>query len=178
MKKSILILLGLFSISFVSAAYYGGGFSLSDFLNEIDEETMILGTVFIVSFAFLNLSLGKVFKDNKSVASIVGFILALLLTWGINKTGFDFEGLFYDIGFSGGFLSVILPLILIAGFVFMVIKIKLGSSLMVVGALLLWAGLANFFYEDGATIALGVFLLILGAFINNPKILKKKSGST
>ena len=90
----MLNILGIILINFVSA-YYGSysNFSFSDFLNEVDSETMLLGVVFILSFALLNYSLSKFFKDkngepNRVIVGVVSFAISLLITWGVNKTDF------------------------------------------------------------------------------------------
>ena len=176
MKKSMLLILSiLFSLSFISA-YYGSysSFSFSDLLNEIDSSTMILGTIFIISFALINFSLSKVFKDrygepNRAIAGILAFVISLLITWGINKTNFDIENLFYNIGFSEGFLYTILPLILIAGLIFLALKTSWGIMLMIIGALLTAISFTNLIYEKGITLLIGIILLVAGIWLSRKK---------
>jgi len=181
MKRALLTLvLGLIMINFVSAAYYGGGFSLSDLLNEIDADTMILGAVLIISFALINFSLSKVFKDrygepNRPIAGIVAFVIALLITWGINRTGFDFGELFYGIGFSENFLFIFLPLLLIGGIIFLGFKFGFGITLITLGVLFIALGSTSFLYETGMAIIIGIILLALGIFIQVKWPKKKKS---
>ena len=169
------IITGLFLISFASA-YYGSynSFSLSDLLNNIDSSTMLLGVLFIVSFAFLNFSLLKIFKDNKATAGIVAFALSLLITYGINKTGFDIEGLFYNIGFSEGFLATIIPLILLGGIIYLGIRFTFGIVLIVSGSLLCMASFTNLIYEKGITLFLGFVFLVIGIYVNHKWPKKKK----
>lgn len=175
MKKGLIILLALFSLSFVSAyygGYYGGGFSLSDLLNEIDSETMLLGVTFIISFALVNLSLQRVFKDNKPVAGVVAFCIALLIAWGINKSGFDLEDIFYSIGLSSDFLSSVLPLLVIGGFIFAMVKWQ-GNGFIGIGVFML-AGV--FFVEErGILILLAAASIALGFAINKWLPKKKKN---
>lgn len=170
MKKSMLLISSiLFSLSFISA-YYGSysSFSFSDLLNEIDSSTMILGAIFIISFALVNFSLSRVFKDqqgepNRAIAGIVAFVISLLITWGINKTDFDIENLFYNIGFSEGFLYTILPLIILGAFIFAIIKWGLGKSLFFAGLFLIAATFVV--YMKGLTLFLGFLFGIVGAII-------------
>ncbi len=174
MKKSItLFILSLFLINFISA-YYGSytSFSLSDLLDSIDSSTMILGAAFIISFAFINFALSKVFKDkygepNKATAGVVSFVIALLITYGINKTGFDFEGLFFDIGFSEGVLYTILPLVLLAGIIFLGIKFGFRVILIVLGGLLFIISLTDLIYSKGIAIVISLGLIGLGIFLPN-----------
>jgi hypothetical protein len=129
----------LASISFVSAQN-----SISDLLNQIDQSTVVLYAVFLVSFAILFFSLNRVFKDNRSIAGLISAIIAFLLTYFVNKSGLDIQGFFFNLGVSQDLLSTILPLIILGGIVLIIIKLK-KSSLFLFGALLI--GLSFFVYE-------------------------------
>jgi len=159
-KRYLPIILGIFLTSFVSA--YNYGLSLSDFLNNIDSSTMILGAVFIVAFAIINFSLTKAFKDNKATAGVIAFVISLFITWGINKSGFDFEGLFYGIGINAGFLEVLLPIILIAGIVGLIFWVGGALTLIILGIALLIASSTDYIYETGTGMFLGAILFIAG----------------
>jgi len=159
----ILFLSSLFLINFASAynGYYGG-FSLSDLLSEIDSSTMILGAILIISFAILNMSLSRVFKDNKPVAGIVSFVLALLITWGLNKSNFDIEDLLYNIGVPSEFLFALLPLIILGGFIFMFMKWR-GKGLIFIGIFFILSSFVV--YEKGLVVILGILFLIGGIIV-------------
>jgi len=187
MKKSLIIssIITLTLINFVSA-YYGSysSFSLSNLLNEIDSSTMILGAVFIISFALINFALSKFFKDkhgepNKVIAGIVSFVISLWMTWEINKRGFDIERLFYNFGYNIGFssdvLSTIIPLLLIAGTIYLFVKLK-TNALFIIGGLLIAVSFTNLFYEKGITLIIGIILLLIGGYIkteNKGNIMKE-----
>ena len=96
MKKSLLILVITLCLINLTNAYYGSysSFSFSDLLNSIDSSTMLLGAVFVLSFLFANWSLSKFFKGNRAFAGIAAFVVSLFITWGVNRTGLDFEGFF------------------------------------------------------------------------------------
>lgn len=178
MQKGKLLLtftIGLFLISFVSA-YYGSysSFSLSDLLDSIDSSTMILGAVFIISFAIVNFALVRVFRDNKATAGIVAFVVSLLITYGINRTGFDFEGLFYGIGISEGFLYTLLPFVLLAGVIYLGIRFGFGIILIGVGSLLIIISFTDLIYSKGGAIFLGVVLIGIGFYVNKKWPKKKK----
>jgi len=177
-KKSFLIFSGIFLvlllINLTSAYYYGYGYgALSDFLNSIDASTMVLVSVFIISFVLLHFSLSHVFKrENKASAGILSFVLSLLITYGINRSGFNFEGFFYNIGISGDFLYSIIPLIILGALIFMGIAWGFGKSLFIMGLFLM---ISSFFvYEAGVIAILGIILSIAGAIIWN-KWPKKKT---
>jgi len=178
MKKRSLLLtflvIGLFLINFASA-YYGGS-SLSDLLNQMDSSTIFLGAIFIIAFAFINYSLSKaVFRDNKTTAGIVAFCVSFLITYGINRTGFDFEGLFYNLGYSiglsGDILYMVIFLVLIAGIVYLIWKFA-KESLIIIGILSI---VASFFtYKKIILIFLGLVLIISRFFIKKGTWEKEK----
>jgi hypothetical protein len=172
MKKRNLLLtfvLGLVSINFVSA-YYGSynNFSLSGFLNNFDSQTILLIITFIISFALINLALVRVFRDNKATPGIISFSIALLITYGLNRTGFNLEGLFYNIGFSGGILNSFIPLILLGGIIFLIWKFK-KNSLFIMGILLILISFTELIYEKGLTLIMGIILIGIGFWLYNKK---------
>jgi len=167
MKKGVIGLLILVTlINFASAQNM-----LSDFLNTFDESMIILSAIFIVSFAIVFFALSKVlFKQNVAIAGIVAGVLAFLITYGINKTGFDFEGLFAGIGISSNVLMTIVPLMIIIGAIFLIIKLK-KDSLFIFGGLLIV--LSFFVYAKAVLIIIAIVLIILGFVLP-----KKNKGQT
>lgn len=171
-KRLLTFVLGLFLISFVSA-YYGSysSFSLSDLLDSIDSSTMILGGLFIIFFALSNFALVRAFKDNKAVAGVVSFVVSLFAVYGLNKTGFDFEELFYGFGISEGLLYTVLPLVLLAGVIYLVVKLK-TKALFILGGLFIVISFTELIYAKGATILIGLALIGVGILLwrrKNPK---------
>ncbi|GEM_PF-3313472 len=152
---------GLFFVNLVSASYYGS-FSLSSFLDSIDQSTMILGAIFLISFAFINFSASKYFKDNKPVSAVVSFVFSLLITYWVNKNGFDIEGFVYELGFSGDFLYSLLPIILLIGAGYLIWKIGFSNFLLVAGVLIGSAGFLEIVYASWTAIFIGAFLVIAG----------------
>jgi len=151
-------------INFVSAQFYGG-FSLSDILSSIDSSTMILGVMFIVVFAFLKYSLSRVFRDNAAIAGVIAFAISLGVIWGVNRTGLDFEGFFYTLGVSEGFLFIILPLILIGGAAYLGIKYSFGALLTVIGGFFMILSFTDFIYETATTFIIGLIFLGIGFWL-------------
>jgi hypothetical protein len=161
MKKWLSVFILLASISFVSAQN-----NLGDLLNQIDQTTLILYVVFIVSFAILFFALSKFFKDNRSIAGLISAGIALLITYAVNKTGLDIQGFVLNIGISQETLAVVIPIILIAGIIFLIISLK-KNSLFVIGGILI---LASFFvYEQTLLIAVGAILIIIRLFLGFKK---------
>ncbi|MBR9702089.1 hypothetical protein GOV13_04150 [Candidatus Pacearchaeota archaeon] len=165
-KILLTILIGLFLINFASAYY---SYSLSDMLNEFDASTVFLVAIFIVLFAFVNYSTSKMFKDNKATGGIVAFCVSFLAVYGINKTGFDFENIFYNLGYSLGLsedlIYTIIVLLVIAGLAYLFFFWQhRRQAPYLVGFLMI---IASFFtYESASLIILGVILIIIGWFMN------------
>ena len=160
-------------INLVSAQFYGG-FSLSDILSSIDQSTMILGVIFVVSLAFINQALIRtIFRDNVAIARIIAFANSLLIIYGINLTGLDFEGFFYNLGFSEGFLSTVVLLALIGGGIYLGIKYGVGEMLMVLGGFFIILSFTDFIYETATTFILGLIFLGIGGWLLQRK---KKRG--
>jgi|TARA_B100001971_G_scaffold172802_1_gene165533 tryptophan-rich sensory protein len=194
-KNSLLIfILGLMLINFVSAYYNSYSFSLGDFFDSIDSSTMILGSIFLISFVLINFSLSRVFKDqygnsNKSVSGMIAFIGSLLITWGINRTGFDYEGLFYSVGFSSDFLYMILPLVLLGIAIYIVwssenFKRGLAKLFLIYGGGLFLLSFTEIVYEGFTAGFIGIVSIIIGAVFlkksqnsNQPNTLSKGSWS-
>jgi hypothetical protein len=145
---------------------------LSDLLNSLDQGTVILYSIFLLSFAILYFSLSKsLFKGNNTIAGIVAAIISFLIVYWENKSGFDFSGFFYNIGISSDMLMTALPIIIVIGAIFVIIKMK-GASLYVFGALLIASSV--FVYEGTIVIVLGVILIGIGIFVSSRKKEEKK----
>ena len=129
MKKSVFPLfafLFLMLIGFISAT----SFSLSSMLDSIEASTLLIFVVFIVSFALIFFSLSKtVFKQNNTIAAIISLAASFLITYGINKIGFDLGDLFSNIGISEEILYIILPILALALIIFLVVKLKKNSPI-------------------------------------------------
>lgn len=161
MKKGVLgIFLLLSTISFASAAGIG------NLLDLVDESTLILSSIFIVTFAILFFSLQRVFKGNNGIAGIVSAVISLVTVYFINKSGFDFSGFFLDIGISEEVIWTIVPLLIVAGVIFAIIKLRTGSLILFGGLLIL---LSFFAYEKVLLIFLGIVLAVVGIFFVSKK---------
>lgn len=178
-KVVLALILGIISISFVSAAYYGGRFSFSDVFDLIEPTSMFLMAMFIITFIILFFALSRFFKDrrtgkpNIAIAAGIALTAATLITYWVNKSNFNLQQIFYNIGYNIGIprevLYVIIPLIVIAALILLIVKFK-AKSLLIIGGLLIV--LSFFIYEKTATLIAGIILFIIGIFIS----LKKKKG--
>jgi hypothetical protein len=165
MKKGLLafvIFLSLAIIGFVSAQN-----SLSDLLNGIDESTVLFFAIFLIVFSLLFFSLNRVFKkENTTVSGIISLALAFLVVYGVSKSSFDVGDFFSGIGISGDVLGVVLPIVIIAGIIFLIIKLKKNSLLAIGGLLIL---LSFFVYAKLLLIVVGVILIVVRFFIPKRK---------
>ncbi len=166
MKKELTgILIFFLAISFVSAA------TLSDLLNQIDESTLVLYAIFIVSFVLLFFSLNKFFKENRTTSGIIAAAISLLLVYFVNKNGIDVSGFLYDLGVSSDALMTILPLVILGGIVIAIIKLAKNSLLVIGGALIF----ASFFvYAETLLLVVGITLVIIRFLIPKGKWEMKK----
>ena len=169
------VILGVFLINFASAQFYGE-FGLSNILNSIDPSTMILGLVFVITFALLNFSLSKVFRDNKTIGGVIAFAVSIGIIYWINRTGLDFEGFFFNFFFfiPEEILYTLIPFILLGLVGFITYKaIKkwgmfkgIGITLILIGVFLMAISLIpNFIYKIGVLSGIGFALFVIGLII-------------
>jgi len=179
MKKRFLIpvfvvFLSVLIINFASAQFYGSygrGFSITDFIDSVGPSDLIFMASFIIFFALLFYSLGKVFKDsygspNKPVAGTVSLAGAFMASYGLYRSGFDLTGFFYEIGIDTGLLYPILAIVFLAFSIFIIRYLKISGFLMLLGALFLAIALfTDIVYERGVLGIIGGIILAVGFFI-------------
>lgn len=163
MKKGVLgIFLILIMIGFVSAQS-----TLSDLLSQLDQSTVTLFAVFILSFSILFFSLNKtVFKDNRSIAGLIAGVIAFFIVYEVNQSGFNISGFFFNFGISSDTFGIIIPVVILAGVIFTIVKLKASSFFVFGGVLIL---LSFFVYESTILIVSGIILLVAGLFFPKRK---------
>lgn len=145
------------AIGFASAA------GLSDILNAIDETTILFFAVFIVSFSLLFFALNRVFKkENTTTSGIISVVISFLIVYGINRSGFSIQNSLYGFGISQEVLGIVIPIIVIAGVIFLIVKLR-KNSLAVLGALFVFTGL--WVYTKALFITIGIILIIIWVFL-------------
>ena len=163
MKKGWLftfLLLG--TINFISAQNV-----LSDLLNTFDESLIILSAIFILSFTIIFFALNKsIFKENTPIAAMIAVVISFLIVYGANRTNFDFSNFFFEIGISESVLMTVIPLLILGGVIFTIIKLK-GTSLFVFGGLLIV--LSFFVYSKATLIFIAIVLFIIGFILMGKK---------
>jgi hypothetical protein len=159
MKKSVAgILLLLLSFALVRAE------NLSDMLDSLDESMVVYFSVFILCFVLLFFALNKFFKEkNRAFSGIIAMVLSFLIVWGVNKSGFDVEGIFLDLGVPQETLTTIIELIVLGGIIFLIIVLK-KNSLFVIGGLLI---VGSFFvYAQALLFMVGLALVVIGFIVS------------
>ncbi len=172
---SFILLINL--VSAYNGLYYKR-YSFSEILRNIDPSFITLGSIFIISFAILFFSLSKIFKteeQGKAIPGVIAFALSSLITYQINKTGFDFSGFFSNIGIPREFFSVLLPIILIGAIIFLVVKFK-TTSLFILGAGLILLSFTNLIYAKGIIFVIGIILVGVSLLIWRKR--SKKEGKS
>jgi len=149
---------------------------LGDVFYNIDADIMVLGLLFVIFFALINLALRKTLKD-RGTSGIVSFCASLLAVYGISRTNWDVSGLFYSIGISENILYTVIPFIIIIGLIFIFWRLRkdLGAAFMIIGVILI---IASFFvYEKLLLMGVGIGLFIIGLFLwlRQRRIKKPKS---
>ncbi len=158
-------------------------FSLSELLNSIDSSMIILGAIFVVSFALIYFALSKFFKtgtdaygerkSNPGISGTISFAIAFLITYMINKAGLDFESIFSRFGFSMDVLYILVPLLVVGLIIFMIIKMKL-NSLLLFGILLVALSFTSLITTKTVVIVIGLVLIGIWIWLKARK--KKSSG--
>ena len=166
---SLLVLL----MQFVSAQFFSGygGFSLGEFFDRIDPQTIILVLLFFIFFALIFYALSRIFKDpygqpNKGIAGTIAFAVTSLIIYGLYRTGFNIGDIFYDLGFSVDFLYPILAIVFLIIAALLIWKLRFSGFLMIFGLfILLLTIFTDIFYEKGITFVIGIVLLVFGLLL-------------
>ncbi len=149
--------------SFVSAALSIN--DLSDFAG-VDTETLVLTAVFLIVFTLIYLPLNKVlgsrYKQSKAAAFLISICSAfLIIYYGIYQSNINVENfLIGDIGVSEGLLWILVPIILIAGLIFLMFKLK-KKLLLLLGLFFILLSLTNLVFQKTFFRWLGIGLIAI-----------------
>lgn len=166
MKKGVLLVLSLILINGVSA--YGFFDSIFYSLNPSD---VFLGISFIISFALMNFILNriKIFDSNKAIPVVISLALSIGIIYGLYNYGFNFDNMYYGLGFDSDIMSMVLPIILLLAAIAIWVKYSLGTLFLIIGSF--FSLLSFIAIEKDASLIIGVIFLILGLILI---LLKKK----
>ncbi len=181
-KRGILLLTALISINIISAVGIG------DALDMIGGENILLGGTFLISFALLNMILGrlKLFQNDYGQTTntpiIISLILSIFIIYGIRTLNFDLEDLLFSLGLSGDIIYQIASIIIVIGLIYFLYKFgkKLLKNLclifIILGIVLIWIGLSDLVFNGEPLVLTGIVLVILGIICWWRR--RKKSSST
>lgn len=184
----VLSLFSLLLINLVSAA----DFSLSNALDSFDPESVFLITIFILVFTFCFWGASRVFSTrdqfgnrhpNKMIAGVVSLALAFFAAYGANKYGFDLGGIGIEFELFQGIWGILIPLILLAGIIYLLIKMKL-ETLLIGGIFLALLSLTGLVFEKDQLLWWGIILIIMYLvmkfiwWLMNRKKIRRENGHT
>lgn len=131
-------------------------------LSGLDENTIILGLLFIIFFVIVQLALSKSMKDKNS-ASIIALCVSLLSIYGLSKTGFDLSEFFYNFGISQTIIYTVIPIIILVGLIYLFWKVKVRFIFVVLGLILI---VSSFFvFKKDLILIIGIGLLVVGIWL-------------
>jgi len=162
--------LSILSINFVSAAFHYGRYDFRNLLYNIDPLILL----FLIFFGLIFFALSKFFKDKIGIAFVVSLSISLLIIWSMNSTGFNFEGFLYNLGFSSGVLFFLVPLLLLGGLIFAVVRYGFGVALTILGAFFWVLALVPDVYSKDTAFIIGLILTSIGIYIWSKQGIKKR----
>jgi hypothetical protein len=160
-----LIFLAIFIINFASA-YYGGSFSITDFLSRIDPRDMGFVVIFLASFLVIYFALSRmVFKGKENIAGGLAIVLGLGIGYAANLAGFslDLSNFFFNIGISEEIFYPFIIVLFVGILIFIGIKTRnFGISFLIMGLALVGLSMTEYVYESGFTAIVGGIFILLG----------------
>jgi hypothetical protein len=187
-REAVLILISIGLINFVGATT----FSLGDIFNQIDPQTFVLATIFLLLFAIFYFSTSRIFgtkqKDqfygtqhhepNTVIAAVVSFCLSLLVVYWLYKQNVDFGNFAYtSIGMDQALFNTIIPIIFLAGLAFLLFKLK-KTLIAILAFLFTVLSFTDIFYSKEAIAIIAVCLwAVYWAWVYIAHRIKKKKNS-
>jgi hypothetical protein len=177
-KGVIATIFSIFALSLVSASNGFGSFSFKDLFYSFDQQSLVLATIFFIFLALINFLLRKgVFKEQKVIAGVISFGIALLITYFMEMKYTISQGI-YGIGIPDNMLTIIITIVLIFGATWTIKKTKAHGFLMLLGLLLIIVSFTDLIYQKGALMALGILILLMGLIVYSKFRKKKKIEKT
>jgi hypothetical protein len=146
-------------------------------LSGVDLESMLLGIAFVIILAVLMVIFGRIriFQKNQGIKTIVAICVSLLSIYGISKSSFDLENLFYSIGFGEEIIYNLILLAIVAFFIITMIvrdeitgriKFRLYRSMILLGIIFIALRFTPWAHGDGS-LFIGIPLLVIGLILWN-----------
>jgi len=172
-KKVILTLFSIISISFVSAYAYAGNYNNFGFGGFFQNtlEYIPITIAFLVIFWALNFGINRTRMRN---GWVIALILSLFSVYGLTKLNIPIDNIFYKIGFNEELLLTIGPWIVLGLAMFIVWKWGFGRFLIIFGIIFLALGILKVATESGAAIFIGAITTLIGFSIYKKELRRKR----
>jgi len=172
-KKVILTLFSIISISFVSAYAYAGNYNNFGFGGFFQNtlEYIPITIAFLVIFWALNFGINRTRMRN---GWVIALILSLFSVYGLTKLNIPIDNIFYKIGFNEELLLTIGPWIVLGLAMFIVWKWGFGRLLIIFGIIFLALGILKVAAESGAAIFIGAITTLIGLMIYKKESRKRR----
>lgn len=161
---------GIFAINLISAYGSYSSFSVNNFLYNLDSSTFAFVLGFVFFFALINYGVSRTIK-NKATSGIIAFCGSAFIMYWAYRYNFNITGVLYNIGFSTEVIDILLPIIVIAGIIYLFYKFK-SKTLIVLGTLMILASFTDLIYEKGLLVLVAVILIGIGFWMNRKKKIK------
>lgn len=156
--------------------------ALGDILSQIDVNTMILLTFFVITFAMIMFILRRTpIGKNNTIATVISLAAALLAMYGLNNLNIDLQFQFYQLGLTDEILYIATPILTLLFVAFLSRKkdsttgkkkFSFSRFLLILGAICFGLGFMPFIYQKAFMIGVGAGIMALGEFLR----IKKKKG--
>lgn len=155
-------MLFIFMINLVSAASYNS-FSIQGFFNQIAMSDLLIFATFVITFLVFQIPLKRAFVGNERTAVVISMILSLAVSWGVARFNLDLSSLLFGLGIDEEILWIIIPLIILAGLLYLAYKFNVGVILILLGIFILAIAVStDLIYSEGMAIVLGIIFLLGG----------------
>lgn len=132
------------------------------FFESIGWENLLLACVFLISLGVLSFPLKRSF--GKGTGGMLALVIALLVTGGLYFSGFDIQGLFFNIGIGEDIITTLVPLILLGALIYLLFKFK-SKFFFIAGVISILIALFGLFYETTIMWIIGFACILIGLWL-------------
>ncbi|MFH1503119.1 MAG: hypothetical protein ABIE36_00475 [Candidatus Diapherotrites archaeon] len=144
---------------------------ITNTLYNVDSNTIVLALVFIILLVLINFSLSKIFKKDKTSATIISLCVSLLAVYGIERMNWDLSGIIFTLGISEEILYAIVPWIILGIIIWISfakdkrsgrIKFRFFMPFLILGTMLVALSFTPLIYQKSIVLITGIVFLIIG----------------
>jgi len=137
-------------------------FMFDSFFESLGWENLLLICIFLIFLGVLSFPLKRTF--GKGTGGMLSLVIALLITGGLYFSGFDVQGLFFNIGVGDDIITTFVPLILIGALIYLLLKFK-SKFFLIAGIISILIALFKLFYETTIMWIIGIVCLLIGLLL-------------